>query len=235
VALPVGSSDKFPGPPKLHTIHLFRGDDRTAQNADVYARVSYGVGGSNNSFLVDWSAGCQFSVIANSVRVEAITYAPSGVVPYNGTNGVTAAPLLLGVAFGSGAVGHGPPLTLTEQHLQVDFAAGVNPVTRSFNVPDFARAFIVRAENIGIAGNPPEKSNSDPSMATYLNFFCAGAATSLAYGDCQIFGGPAGALGLPLPGGTQRVQIANGTAGGSAPAPYANTDYRFTLQWVLSL
>jgi hypothetical protein len=72
-------------------------------------------------------------------------------------------------------------------------------------------------------------------MATYLNFFCAGAATSLAYGDCQIFGGPAGALGLPLPGGTQRVQIANGTAGGSAPAPYANTDYRFTLQWVLSL
>ena len=67
-AFSVASAEKLPGPPRMHTVQLFRGDARSANNADIYAKVSYGVGAANNSFLVDWSAGAQFSLVANGVH-----------------------------------------------------------------------------------------------------------------------------------------------------------------------
>lgn len=235
----VASSDKFPGVPKMHTIQLWRGDDRSVRNADVYARVSYGVGGSNNEFMLDWGAGAQFALVANSVRVDAVTYRPDGTQAYDGTGvpGVDPAPLVIAATFGAGSIGHGPPLTLTEPNQEVSFAGGGGiPIARNILVPDFARAFLVHSYNVGFAGAATLRGNTDPNQPTYLSFQCTNnIGSELAHGDCQVFAGAAGAVGMPIPAGTMQIQIANETSLAPALDPALNTNIRYTLQWVLSL
>jgi hypothetical protein len=221
----VASSDSFPGPPALHTVQLYRGDERIANNADVYARISYGVGGSYNSFDMDWGAGAQFSLTASSIRVDAVTYAPDGFNAY----AASTAPLVLGATFGKGTVGHGPPVTKTESMQRMAPGAALD-----FPVPDFARAVIVRSTDLtnGLGAN--NRGNINQANTTML---AVGAYTqagnSLWSLDSQLWAGAAGAVGQPLPGGTTYVKVSNLTNLGIAP--YLNLTYQVVVQWVRSL
>ena len=221
----VATGSQLPGPPRMHTIQLFRNDVRAANNADVYAKVSYGVGGANNSFLLDWSAGAQFSMTANSVRVDAVTYAPDGGTAYT----PSAAQLILGATIGQGSIGHGPVLTLTEATKVINAGAGFQ-----WAIPPFARAVIVRTSDLTNPA-PAQRYNVDPTRKTLaivsgLN----NGGQALASVDAQLFAGACGALGWPLPGGSTFLEVLNQSNFGVAPDP-VNVQYRVTVQWVLSL
>jgi hypothetical protein len=221
----VVKTDDTPGPPRVHTVQLFRGDDRTANNADFYAKVSYGVGGVNNSFLVDWAMGAQFSLVASSLSVEAVSYRPDETIAYT-TN---TAEIVLAATIGQGTIARGPVLTMTEP-LRTLVAADEIQLT----VPDFARAFILRFRNLS-QGLPADLGGSNPATQTLLNVLAVnGFANPFFHMDAQIFAGPMGAHGLPLPGGTVFVRVHNNTNTAAGP-PLQNNDYQIIPQWVLSL
>lgn len=232
VAFSVGESppSSFPGPPSMHTVQLFRGDTRTLTNAEVKARVSYGVGGTNNEFFVDWATGAQFSLVASFVRIDAVTYNPNpiGGAVYNGNN----AELVLGATFGRGSLGHGPPLTLTEPLARI---APGNVL--DLPVPDFARAVIVRLENgNNSAADPGPLTNWNPTDRTFVNVSVGPAAGTGVRVDAAVFGagGPA-AWGMPISGHGGFLRVANVDDTAPAGNKWLNGNVDVMVQWVLSL
>lgn len=206
----------LPGPPRLHTVQLFRDDTRSAQNADVRAKISYGVGGVNNSFLCDWVAGAQFGLVASDLQVDAVSMQPSLITPYD----PSTAEIILSATVGSGGVGHGPPIVLSEASQNLAAAASVD-----FDVPDFARAFTVRGIDTAL-GAGVDRTNSNPAFLTNVSAsaFTVGAQI-LYFVDLQIFAGAAGAHGVPIPAGTSKIRILNQSA----------NPWRISLSWMLSL
>lgn len=185
----------FYGPPTVHSIALVRGDEIVAQNADVYASVTYGCGGIQNNFLCDWLHGMQFSIVCNSVHVQAVSYAPSSLIPYN----AAGAAIFLGAMVAKGTVAQGRcPATKTEPLHEV-----ANLGVLDFPVPDFAREATV---HLTIQTAPPTY-NSNPATPTgiLIRFTGTGAGKFAEY-DAQVC---AGGRSIPIPGGATEIRIIN--------------------------
>jgi len=198
-------NNRLYGPPHVHSINLARGDETPVANAEVRARVTYGCGGIENSFDCDWVHGAQFAIVCNSITVSAVTYNPFPVSPYNAADGA----IFLGVMVAKGTVVNSRwPLTYTEPLTQF-IGAGL----ASFPVRDFARALTVH-----------KQGNDNPAVATAItiNFKDSSGSTTLASYNAQVC---AGGAQIPIPGGTQTVEISNTDTEGAD----------VVLQWFLGL
>lgn len=130
--------DRQPGPPRARTLHLFRSDASLVAgaelfpptNADVYARVTYGIGGVQNQALFDWLRGGHVPITCDSLSVEAIQYAVSADSEYVPPEGFE----ILGCMLSHDGAPPPRPPTFTSQQITLQPATGV-----SFSVPDFAR------------------------------------------------------------------------------------------------
>jgi len=177
------------GPPAVHSVQVARGDGTVPANADVRGRVSYGCGGAYNSFEFDWIHGAQFSLVCNSLTLEAVTYAPRALSPYQ----ASGASVFLAAAVAKGTTVSQAQLTYTEPGVILDTGLGN---TATYDAVDFARA--VTVFNI---------RNDDPSVPTgiILDFIDLGGSLITRY-DIQLC---AGGARLPLPGNTARVSVTN--------------------------
>jgi len=175
---------KLYGPPSVHSVALGRSDGVAAQNADVYARITIGCGGVENSFDCDWLHGAQLALVCNSVSVRAVTYAPHGDADYSAASAAVA--LKASVAKGNTSQGRCPATyTMPTQGLFGNLF---------FSVPDFAREFCL---HVG--------SNNDPAVPTdVLVHFRNEGGTDLAAYNAQVF---AGGRSIPLPGGTNAIFV----------------------------
>lgn len=72
-SIEVMRNDRIIGPPRSIGLMLSRSAS-TATNADVFARITIGAGNVSRSFLCDFRG--RLSLVANSIRVEALAYAP---------------------------------------------------------------------------------------------------------------------------------------------------------------
>lgn len=193
------------GPPKTMTVNLYRSDGPQVGNADFYARITYGVGGGTNQFFCDWSSGMQFSLTANNVSVDAVSYAPNSQGAYapDAVDG-----FFLGALVTEGGCGDAAPLTFTEpltvvptlQH--VDFAA-----------PDFARRLLIHTV-VAL----------DPTVDTGIFVQFRSGAVGLAGYDLRVMRENL-SEGILIPGGARDVRITNTTG----------ADFIVTAQWVLGL
>ncbi len=128
------NNDGISGPPRARTLHMFRSDVLLANggNAELYARVTYGVGGIQNQFFCDWVRGGQISLVCQTLRVDAVAYQPLASLAYSAPAGTEQLGVMLGHQ------GTPPPLppTFTTQRV----ARNVSAIDElSFAVPDFAR------------------------------------------------------------------------------------------------
>lgn len=196
---------KMYGPPHVHTVCLSRGDEAHTTNGDVRARVTFACGGVEQSFDCDWVHGAQFTLVANMVSVNAVSYAPFPFSPYN----VDEGHVFLGASVAKGTHSNPRwPLTYTE------------PVTRflevgdaEFVVRDFARAVTVHKQ----------QNNNPATVETFeIRFLDAPGGSPLAVYNGQVC---AGGAQIPIPGGCQVVQVHNADAEGAD----------MTVQWFLGL
>lgn len=163
--------DRAPGPPRPIGIQLFRSDRNVANfgafNSDAYARITYGAGGVTNVFDVDFLNGQSFPVVANSVRVDFISYNPSLPLPYS-----PAAGIVLGATIGLGAVGcRCPTLTIPTGQIATggsfttpipDFAKGVSFISTDYS-SDATNIFAEIRTNLG----QPQWSGNFTRMQPY--------------------------------------------------------------------
>lgn len=106
VVVPIARMDRTPGPPRPWTVRLNRyGALEQALAAApgtlafLRARITVGNGGYNNTFLVDWAHGTQFTVVGSTITVDAVQEGlmrPDIVTPGN-----------LSAAFGHGTAAPG--------------------------------------------------------------------------------------------------------------------------------
>jgi|SRR5882724_685075 len=185
-------NSRFYGPPKVHSINLFRSDVRLPENADVHAHITYGGGGVSNEFFCDWNQGIQLALVCNTLTIAAVTYAPSSNANYNAADGQ----IFLGAMIAQGSAGvRGQALTLTEPVATI--AAGANQL---FNVPDFAVAVRVRLFQ-----------SDDPSTPTGVNIDQIVGSLLATTNDAQVC---AAGRDLPLVGAVDQIQLFNTTGAG---------------------
>jgi len=184
------------GPPAVHSIQLGRSDEVPAENADVYARVTVGCGGIENSFDCDWLHGVQMTLVCNSVSVQAVSYAPDGTTAY----AASGASIALKVMVAKGSIAQSRcPATFTQAlfNLLEVTNAPANAVT--YNVPDFARELTVHV-----------LGNNNPAVATPITIsFLNEGGSVLAQYNAQVC---AGGRSIPIPGGANTVFIENSSA-----------------------
>jgi len=180
--------DRQPGPPRARTLHLFRSNALLAftGNADVYAQITYGVGGVQNQAVLDWSRGGQISLVCDSVSVEAVAYAPQDQAYNPGAVGLRQ---ILGAMLSHEGTSQARPPTFTTE--QVTLSAGDNV---SFVVPDFARWVFPCLVNFEF----PAVSVADIGFETNSGFNIKNLKSTV---DLQQ-------LGTPVPGGTRVVSVA---------------------------
>jgi hypothetical protein len=129
----VFSNDGLSGPPGPRTLHLYRSDvSLGAGNAEIYARITYGVGGIQNQFLCDWVRGGQIALVCQTVRVEAVVYQPTSLTPYSRPAGVE----VLGCMLGQRGSAPPKPPTFTTQ-VQQRTVSAIDEL--DFDIPDYAR------------------------------------------------------------------------------------------------
>lgn len=192
--IPITSLDYVPGPPRTVALNLYANDTAFVgapgiANSDVKAQITYGAGGFTNTFRCDWMQGCQFSIVCNSLRVDAVTVKRTNQGVYG--NGNIAR--MLGCTIGLGQSGYalGPQLTTPWTVL---LAAG----TTIYQIPDFARGLILTSDVI------------DPLItATFES-----TAIQQVYDMTTLYASYQGS-GIRVPGGPGLVRIRNATA---APA-----------------
>lgn len=183
--------DRQPGPPRTRTLNLFRQDATLGVglfNADVYAKVTYGVGGVQNQALIDWSRGGQISLTCDSLSVEAVAYAPSDALPYTPPLG---SQLLGAMLTHEGSAPPRPPTFTTQSVLLAPDQVA------NFVVPDFARWCFPRISTYV----PPDSGD----FLVFGNLFAIALArfqltTTLLE------------LGTPIPGGTTQVSVRHSNA-----------------------
>jgi hypothetical protein len=126
-----------PGPPRAIGIQLYRSDKQiqVAGNCDVQALVTYGAGGTSNTFALDWSAGAGFTLLANTVRVAIRPYRPSQNSIYSPLRG-----MVLGATIGLGATSNNHPVfTPIGQTAGAAAQRMLNPgFSQQYAIPDFA-------------------------------------------------------------------------------------------------
>lgn len=189
----VFNADRCAGPPRKRLVHLFRGDQvdsATVSSADVRLRCTYGIGGTQNVFDADWLQGGDFAIVCDTMRVEAVTFAP--------TIGLYIPPvtrLQLGAFLGQG--GGTPPLPPTFTTPKQSVATGAFPTSFvSFTVPDFARRFMVN-----------RLSALDPAPGDMFVLFrnqSTGSIQKLLDLDGTMI-----RQGTSIPGGTQTIEVYN--------------------------
>jgi hypothetical protein len=199
------------GPPAVHSIQLGRSDAVDAQNADVYARITVGCGGVENSFDMDWLHGAQIAVVCNSLNVQAVTYAPSAAGNYAASGAAVALKAM--VAKGSTNPSR-CPATYTQAGLPLaEVATPGSSVI--YNVPDFARELCVH-----VVSNPGNNNPATASIVT-ISFLNEGGSVLAQY-NAQVC---AGGRSIPIPGGANTVFIEN----------TASQVPTVTAQWFLGL
>jgi hypothetical protein len=172
---------KIVGPPRVQSVQLARGRPQSGSNSDFRAFIEYGVGALNGDFVCDWADGVQFTIVANWVRVTAITYRPNPINPYDPATGL----INIGAGVAEGTVTKGREATFTESQLILGAgAAGV------FESPKLARAVLLWG------GNPTQVV--DFIGAGSLNPFTGTIASFVTYRD----------FGMIFPGGAERVVVA---------------------------
>jgi hypothetical protein len=189
--IPVFSLDHQPGPPRPRTLNLFRSDGTLQtdfpiiDNAEIYARITYGVSGILNQFLCDWTRGGQLCLVCQTLRLEAVAYAPSSLAIYSPPPGKQ----LIGAMIGqTGAPPTLPPTFTTPlTHLLTANQA-------LFVVPDFARKLFV------IFNDQPIPAN------VLLTFFTPGEQVAIGQ---HLLTETTAIEGLIIPGGTAIVEITN--------------------------
>lgn len=191
----VFSVDQQLGPPRPRTLHLFRSDGTldtdfpVIDNAEIYARITYGVSGITNQFLCDWTRGGQLALVCDSLRLEAIAYAPSTLAVYSPPTGTQLIGAMLGE---TGAVPILPP-TFTTSLVNLPASSDVAIV-----VPDFARKVYPVFTNVPIPAN------------VALLFYTLGEQVALGQFSLDQ---TTAIQGLVLPGGTSIVRVVNTSAG----------------------
>ncbi len=183
------SIDRQPGPPRARTLHLFRSDaqldvDPATTNADFYAQIVYGVGGIQNAFQCDWSRGGQIALVCDSLRVEAVPYAPNGSLEYLPPEGLQVLGAMLG------REGTAPPRPPTFTTARIFCPAGFSV---AFPVPDFAR---------WVCPSTQQSGTNTTDRLLFRNLGSAILKSSLLNNDLIQ-------LGTSLPGGTTEIQIDN--------------------------
>lgn len=204
---------RFYGPPHVHSVQLSRSDETVGNNADMKARVTYGTGATENSFDCDWFHGQQFTLVANSVNVRAVSFAPVGWHAYDPTLGSIA--LRAMVAKGSTNQGS-QPLTYTEPQAFLDEAGGAHPI-QDFPVHDFTKSFTVLLTNDTPGG-------SNPATPTGVLIEILNGGNILAVYDAQVC---AGGRAVPLPGFATAIRLQNTNVAPHVALP--------TVVWFLGL
>lgn len=189
--IPIFSLDHPVGPPRPRTLHLFRSDGTLAtdfpiiDNAEIYARITYGVSGIQNQFLCDWTRGGQLCLVCDTLRVEAVPYAPSSLAIYSPPPGAQLIGAMLGQ---TGAPPTLPPTFTTPlTHLLTASQA-------LFVVPDFARKLYV------VFNDQPIPAN------VLLTFYTPGEQVAIGQ---HLLTETTAIEGLIIPGGTAIVAITN--------------------------
>lgn len=187
--------EKAPGPPRTIGVQLYRSDKQvgTAANGDVKCQVTYGAGGTSNTFLLDWSAGAGFTLICNTVRLAFVPYAPDGTNPYSPLSN-----LILGATVGLNALPRSN-VVLTTQAPRV-----FNDLTSQQSaVPDFAIGFHLLA----VAGGalPPDLTKIQ------IEFRSSNNTTIDSHFASEVAGSLFSTDGLRVPGNAQFVSVENKT------------------------
>lgn len=195
--IPILNLDEAPGPPRGINVHLARSDRNVNfqgfENSDVYARITYGAGGFTNTFDVDYSAGTKFQVIANSIRVDAITYAPNPLNSYAPLNNIVLG-ATVGVNGGTGCIC--PTLTIPTGRLNPGDVVEIP-------VPDFAKRVSFIFDLTEVDTNPTQKEFTIFSLAS------GAIAVWFATIDEVVI---TQTSPLVLPGDANVVRVRNGTA-----------------------
>lgn len=189
--LAVFNNDAIMGPPRARVVHLYRSDRGISAHGGNYgfrASVTYGVGGAQNNLLLDWTQGGQFSIVASTIRVEAVTYRPLDPVAYSVSAGAVVLGALLGV---DGQSTPRDPPTFTTQTF--DVLAGGNV---TFAVPDLARRVIPQ---LSLNGNA--YADCEMNLLDFGPVYSAASFTEAIARD-----------GVPLRGETHRVFFENNGA-----------------------
>jgi hypothetical protein len=189
VRLSVFDGSQIPGPPRVQTIILARDPQSTpGDNADFRALIEYGVGGLVDNFVCDWTRGTQITLVANWVRVNAISYAPNSLAPYKADDGRVT--ISAGVA--EGTARSASTVTLTDSLRELNDGGD-----EDIAVPDFARALAIKFEFIG--GVMPTPSDVGFSFQAGTNPLARYTAEdmNLAFG------------GVLIPGGSNFIRVKN--------------------------
>lgn len=158
---------------ELLTVNVLSSRNIGATNGDFRLRVLAGAGPVTNVFTCDLGEGCQFSIVAQSLRLELVSFQPylgspfgnPGYDPANGQAEVTAQVV-------RGGFGRGVPLTYSEP------AFRMTPATsRVYPIPAFARRVFV-ASNADTADAAVAswvlRSPSNSNFGGFLNRFYEG-------------------------------------------------------------
>lgn len=189
--------DKQNGPPRARTIQLFRSDALIIPsvfiNADTYASITYGVGGIQNNFLMDWCRGGQLTLVCDTLRIEAIPYAPLAGTPYAPPPSDQVQ--TLGAMLGHQGVSQAQGPTFTTPRVIIPPG---NSAT--FIVPDFAREVSAFATNSG------DFDSAHDVFLEFLNFSDAAIAS-------QDLDPAAMATRYPIPGSCTEITIVHNGSG----------------------
>lgn len=216
--IPLTENLRLPGPPRLWWINWFRYSRNISDEGslpygtwDLRGRVTYGVGGATNVVECDVAAGIQMAMVASTIRVDLIAYAPEldgldELVYDPGQVGVVA-----GAMFGDGAAGGSLPVTWSSLLYTVP-AAGLVAVVP---VPNFARSVCLHT------------TETDPTnLAGVLISFTSPGSPIKVIDAGELYRELSLEKGIAVPAGTNQVTLT---------APAGTAGERFQLQFFLAL
>lgn len=187
--------EKCPGPPRTIGVQLYRSDKQvtTLPNGDAKCQVTYGAGGTSNTFLLDWSAGAGFTLIANTVRLAIVPFQPDNTNPY-----APLTDIILGATVGLNALPSSRAVLTT-----LGYRLQPNLTSAQSAVPDFAIGFHLQCT--ALAGAPPDLTKLQIEFRSSNNTVI----------DCHLASEVAGPLfatdGMRIPGNAQFVSVENKT------------------------
>lgn len=201
--------EKAPGPPRTIGVMLYRSDRQVVAgaNSDCQCQVTYGAGGTSNTFLVDWSAGASFTLVANTLRLAIVPIIGHGLAPYSPLQNV-----ILGATVGLNALPKSNCVRTTQR-----FNVFPNLTSQQSAIPDFATGF--HLTSVALGGIPANLAGIEITFRSSDNTVI----------DAQLASSVAPALfsteGLRIPGVAQFVSVFNRTG----------NDLLMSQQFVLSI
>lgn len=187
--------EKAPGPPRTIGVQLYRSDKQvtTTANCDVKCQVTYGAGGTSNTFLVNWSSGAGFTLVCNTLRLAILPYQPVIFNPYSPLSN-----LILGATVGLNAL-PGSHVVLTTQAVRVV----PNLISLQSAVPDFGIGFHLLCYALGGVEADLTK--------VQIEFRAPDNSVLDAVNAATVAGSLYSQEGLRVPGNAQFVSVENKT------------------------